>query len=68
MKSTNSPLLTRKQAAEYLRVQPNTLANWVSTGRYDLPLVKIGRKAMYRLTDLDAFIARNRVTNVLGDN
>lgn len=52
-----SPLLSRKEAAAYLGVAEQTLAIWKSAGRYNLPVIKIGRLAKYRLTDLDAFIA-----------
>jgi len=55
-------LLTREEAAEYLGVKPNTLAIWLHAGRYDLPVVKIGRTIRYRLHDLEAFIERNTVT------
>ena len=54
-------LLSREQAASYLGVRPNTLAVWASTGRYDLPMVKIGRCAKYLRSDLDSFIERNTV-------
>ena len=54
-------LLTRKEAADYLGVAVRTLAVWKSTGRYNLPVVKIGRLAKYRKADLDAFIARRTV-------
>jgi hypothetical protein len=50
-------LLDEKQAAEHLTVSPGTLSVWRSTGRYNLPFVKIGRMVRYRLTDLDAWIA-----------
>lgn len=49
-------LLTRKEAADYLGVTKGTLEVWASTGRYNLPFVKIGRLAKYRLGDLDGFI------------
>lgn len=55
-----SDLLSREQAAVYLGISPRTLAVWKSTGRYNLPVVKIGRYAKYRKADLDAFIQRNR--------
>jgi excisionase family DNA binding protein len=55
--SAQSGLLSRKEAALYLGVSENTLAIWQSTGRYSLPMVKIGRLAKYRKVDLDAFIA-----------
>ena len=59
----NSDLLSRKQAATYLGVSESTLAVWKSTGRYDLPCVKIGSLAKYRKADLDAFIARNATSS-----
>lgn len=56
-------LLDEKQAAEHLTVSPGTLSVWRSTGRYNLPFVKIGRMVRYRLTDLDAWVAgRSRDT------
>ena len=56
-------LLSRDEAAEYLGVKPQTLALWHSTGRYPLPVVKIGRRAKYRLADLDQFIAVRTVSH-----
>jgi len=56
-------LLDRREAASYLRVQPQTLANWVVSRAQSLPYVKIGRRVMYRLTDLEAFIMANRRSN-----
>ncbi len=52
-------LLSRQEAAAYIGVQPNTLATWACTQRYDLPYVKVGRNVRYRKQDLDAFIQRN---------
>lgn len=57
--STNAgPLLTRDEAAQFLGLKPQTLASWQSTGRYRLPVVKVGRLARYRLTDLQSWIDR----------
>lgn len=50
-------LLDEKQAAEHLTVSPGTLSVWRSTGRYNLPFVKVGRMVRYRLSDLDAWLA-----------
>ena len=52
----NDELLSRKQAAEFLRVKPQTLAAWACTGRYDLKFVKVGRKVLYRKGDLECFL------------
>jgi len=57
----SSPLWSRNEAAKYLGLAPNTLAVWSCTQRHNLPMVKIGRCAKYRKSDLDAFIARNVV-------
>lgn len=54
-----SPLLCRKDAARYLGIAPQTLAQWACSGRYPLPYITIGRRAMYRRTALDQFIAQN---------
>lgn len=51
-------LLTRSEAAEYLGIAEQTLAIWGSTGRYGLPMVKVGRFARYRREDLDAFLSK----------
>lgn len=57
----SSPLLTRKQAAEYLGVETDTLHNWACTRRYNLPFIKVGRLCKYRKEDLDAFLALRTV-------
>lgn len=57
-KQRNSELLTRVEAAEYLGISENTLAIWNCTGRYNLPVVKVGRLAKYRRSDLDLFLNR----------
>ena len=58
----SSPLLTRKQAAEYLGVEITTLHNWACTKRYNLKFIKVGRLAKYRTEDLDEFLARRTVS------
>jgi len=53
-------LLTRKQAAEILGFQPQTLARWKWEGREDCPPeIRVGSRAVrYRLSDLQHWIAR----------
>lgn len=58
---SRSKLLTRREAAELLGVKPQTLATWHVTGRYNLPVVKVGRAARYRLADLEKWIAARTV-------
>lgn len=54
-------LLTRREAAAYLGLNPDTLAAWACTGRYRLPVVKVGRCARYRRADLEAWLAARTV-------
>ena len=56
-----SDLLSREQAAAYLGIAAQTLAIWKSAGRYDLPVVKVGRLVRYKRSDLDAFIRRRTI-------
>lgn len=57
-RSEASELLTRAEAADYLGVAKQTLAIWKTTGRYSLPVVKVGRLSKYRRSDLDNFLSR----------
>ncbi|MET7773157.1 helix-turn-helix domain-containing protein [Nocardia sp. NPDC005366] len=53
--------LTRKEAADYLDINPRTLANWAALGhgpRYSKPS---GRSCMYRLGDLNAYLEAHMV-------
>lgn len=49
-------LLSRIEAAEYLGVAPQTLANWANVGQPKLRFTKIGGLVKYLKEDLDAFI------------
>jgi predicted DNA-binding transcriptional regulator AlpA len=56
--ATDDRLLTRKQAAEVLGFQPQTLARWVWEGRADRPPeVRLGRAVRYRASELSRWIA-----------
>jgi excisionase family DNA binding protein len=55
----NQKLISRKEAAKYLNVSAQTLAQWASMKRHGPVYYKIGRKVAYRPADLDAFIDRN---------
>lgn len=58
---SSADLLDDKAAAELLDVSPGTLSVWRSTGRYNLPFLKIGRKVRYRRSALEAWMqARTR--------
>lgn len=58
--------LTPTQAGEYLGdVAPRTLQNWRSGGRGPA-YVSYGTKIVYRVADLDAFLAAHRVDPASG--
>lgn len=56
IRATEPELLDEKTAAELLTVTPGTLSVWRSTGRYQIPFVKIGRCVRYRRPDLLAWM------------
>ena len=61
-----SRLMTCEEAADYLRVEKETLAKWRETGRVDLPFVKLGLKEIrYRYGDILAFIEKRMVANTV---
>lgn len=59
-------IVTPEQAAHVLDVKTPTLAVWRSTGRYNLPYVKVGRLVKYRISDLAEFLA-SRTANHTGE-
>lgn len=46
-----SPLLTAREAAAFLRISLYTLRGWTSRGIF--PAVKLGGRALYRLADVE---------------
>ena len=59
----NRELLDEKAAAAVLDVAPGSLSVWRSTGRYQIPCLKIGSKVRYRRSDLEAWLeSRTRTT------
>ncbi len=55
-------LITEDEAADLIGVRPQTLAVWRSTGRYDLPFIRVGRLVRYRVCDLETWIQDRRVS------
>jgi excisionase family DNA binding protein len=51
-------LLDEQEAAQLLTVAPGTLSVWRSTGRYNLPFLKVGRNVRYRRADLLAWLEK----------
>ena len=61
LKAGSRDLLDEQQAASTIDVTPGTLSVWRSTGRYNLPFIKVGRKVRYRRVDLERWLeARTR--------
>ena len=46
-------LISSKSAAKRINIAPQTLAQWRTNRRVDIPYVKLGRRVMYRQSDLD---------------
>ena len=63
--STRNHLVVPRAASEILGVTIETLAVWRSTGRYNLPYVKVGRKVMYRPEDIHSFIEQRTRTHTV---
>ncbi len=60
---SNIKLISRAELAKMIGIKENTLAVWAVNKRYDLPYVKIGSRAMYRVKDVEQFIDDNLIEN-----
>lgn len=49
-------LISDREATSYLGLADGTLAVWRSTGRYQIPFIKIGANVRYRKSDLDTWL------------
>lgn len=49
-------LLNREEAAEYLRIKPQTLAKWAVTNKYKIRYHKVGSRVVYDVADLEDFV------------
>ena len=41
--------------AKFLEKKPNTVRNWIATGRYDIPHFRLGNKSMFFLSRVTAW-------------
>lgn len=46
-------------AADYIGIPANTLQHWRTTGAQQIPFIKVGRRIMYRISDLDEWLAQH---------
>lgn len=63
---SNQPLISRVEAARYLNISPQTLAEWNCRGYPKVPYFKLGKKCCYRQSDLDSFLESRRVDGAAG--
>lgn len=56
MNKFDDEIWDRRTTAEYLKVAPGTLSVWACTKRYNLKWHKVGRKVVYKKSDVLAFI------------
>jgi excisionase family DNA binding protein len=54
----SAPLLTQAEVAEILKVSRWTLLRLISRG--DLPVIRVGERRRFLMSDVDAYIERNR--------
>ncbi|MGN6529327.1 MAG: helix-turn-helix domain-containing protein [Burkholderiaceae bacterium] len=63
-KQVNAPAasenLAPRAVAQWLGVPEGTLASWRSTGRVELPFLKLGGLIRYRRADVEAFLAASQ--------
>jgi excisionase family DNA binding protein len=59
--SNESGLLTRAQAAKYLKISARNLDYLRAMGR--MPFIQIGRRVLFSQKDVDQFIHAHRVRN-----
>lgn len=58
-------LIRPDEAASILGISPGTMMVWRSTGRWNLPFVKVGSRVMYNPDDIQAFIERRTHTQTV---
>ena len=53
------------EAADFLGISPGTLVVWRCMKRYPVPYLKVGRKVLYDVDDLVAFLESRKVGSVV---
>lgn len=61
--TASDELLTPVALAKELDVAVQTLSNWRSLRRYDLPFIKCGGQVRYRRSDVDSFLISRTVAS-----
>ena len=60
-------LLSRRAAADVLGVKVSTLAAWCCRGDFTLPVIRVGRRTMYALADIERFITKQTCRSAADD-
>ena len=60
MTNKNETLLTTSEAAELLKLHPDTLVGWRSSGAVQLPFLRVGRAVRYSRDEILEFLASER--------
>jgi hypothetical protein len=60
----STDLIAPKDLAKELDVSVQTLSNWRSLRRYNLPFIKCGGAVRYRRADVDRFLASRTVAGI----
>lgn len=59
----NGDLIDENTAADFLHISPGTLSVWRSTGRYQIPFIKVGHCVRYSKKSLEAWLeSRTRIS------
>jgi len=61
--NVSNKLILPSEASDLLGLSPGTLQVWRSTGRYNLPYVKVGKKVMYSMPAVLQFIENQTRTH-----
>jgi len=56
-----SDLMTTLEAARYLRVDPLLFSQWLTEGRYRIPITKVGPLPRFRKSHLDSWLQSRTV-------
>ena len=56
-------LLTAREAAHFLKIEVETLYDWIEIGRYEIPHIKRGRFLRFNLDELVKWLSDNTVRN-----
>lgn len=57
-KKVESPFLTRKEAAAYLRVSPATIDRLIADKKKRLPVTRIGRRVFFKPAELCEWVTK----------